>query len=118
MNKEKLIELADKIETLHHASDPNHNGVEQPAFHMADTMFKCGAPACILGWMRHLSNIHHDDCAVARHYNLTEHQLYAIAFPKLTIYYNDVTPKMAADMLRGFVDGKPIWDGLAVPERD
>ena len=57
MNKQRIIELADKIEQLEHDHQGSYsNGIK--GFNMSYYSDSCGSPSCIAGWIVHM---YHDD---------------------------------------------------------
>ena len=127
MNIERLNELADIIVMLPHARPEPIYGEQPPAaFNMG--MWHCGAVACIGGWAEalYLPDYHGAEPTweAGKALGLSEDEADQLFYPeeqsgwRAPHTYDDITPMMAAAVIRHLADTGIIDWGIAIRQLD
>ena len=113
MNKERIIELADKIEQLEHDENGSYsNGIN--GFCMNYFSDVCGSPSCIAGWAVHMYHPDSKDLllsgpakisqSAADLLGIDKHVAGMLFEPNRFDVYNHITPQEASITLRKFAE--------------
>ena len=127
MNRERIIALADHIETLEHtkkesySDDDKVEGGMEGKFRMKTYLFSCGAPACIAGHACAMFCPQEDNWMMES-FQLAKTVLWLSTGEATTLFipnevnlgdslFGDITPKMATATLRHFAEtGEVVWN--------
>ena len=114
MNREKMLEIADIIESKPHARGPDLGTViGQPliGFNMADfrtSYLSCGTAGCIAGWVQELEPEQWKGDhirIVSEVFDISRSQAEYLCMPNLLGNWDDLTPTMAANAIRAMAHG-------------
>ena len=114
MNKERILELADKIDGLptvvYGENDPNKR-----SFCMEATYHPCGNPACLAGWVEEIWDVEEDPDPLGIVGTKHEMELFEPRAPWATFFHKPgeegfITSEHAAAVLRHFAEtGEVDW---------
>lgn len=105
MNKARLLKLADHVEKLEHSNAPTLSEKDNCHFTLERYQYRCGAPACIAGHAKELwgsKEIESSFKVASRVLSLNWDQARMLFVPA-GFFYQDITPQMAAKVIRHFV---------------
>lgn len=134
MNKERILELANMIEKLPHRWEDGYDHGPNNIFNMRNYS-ECGSPQCIAGWAVHMyheggleeatSEAAYDNCdhagpvadRAAKALDIPIQDAELLFEPFVDVAYKQLTPAMAAKVLRTYAEtGEVTWRDVSKEE--
>ncbi|MEL6411697.1 MAG: hypothetical protein AAFQ38_14970 [Pseudomonadota bacterium] len=116
MNKERILEAADKFAELPDENPENGLGFDMRSyldvFQQGDLKHGCGAVCCITGWVQFWDGNRFDWTSrnLAEHWGISHEDAWRIAHPNPERCYKDARPRHAEALLRHFAEtGEVDW---------